>query len=617
MRTRILFLSVLLLTLSVSRPAEAQQTHPPAPAQPDKAADVWKRINDRGAQAMESGDYITAEKLFRESLAYAEQHNLGTGDIAESNLQLGWSLRSQGRPAEAEVAYRSALQMYRSLYAENDESVVQSKVRLGFALVDLGQYQEAESLLLESLDAYDAQPSVTACALSFPLDGLTMLYKASRQYQKGERIYMEVFSLMTGTRGVPCEHFETLLDHLAELYSDDNQWDFVEKLQRSRAGLVLGMEGPHSELYGDALYALAEALVKRRRWDEAAAQYAQAADAYRHVDPPVVSKVAASLESQEMYLNLAGKTEEARRLHPAVQAALEEDRAGDPRGVMLSLRSRAVEARESGNLEEAGKLVALEVAASRKLSAGDQMIALNDSASIHREQQMLPEAEADLKQALALAIQTTGPTSLVTADAYFALGNFYADDRPAEAAESFAAALALYPQRDTDRLRNALGMLGRMYLAAGQLDQALPIYQRAVKLAEDTQDDTQMAFALQSLAELYQKSHRLAEAEAALNRAMNITQGLPKPMNRQWVAIAMSAASFYQQTGRPQQAEQLYLRIIAMLEEQYGANVVSLRLPLDGLIGLLKTQGRLAEAAKYQAREDKLPAMPPMPGAPH
>jgi tetratricopeptide (TPR) repeat protein len=215
---RIPWLSLsLLLALIVGLPffSVGQET-PRATAQPTNI-NVWQGMTDRGVYSMSIADYVTAERLFRESLAYAGQHNLGTASIADSNANLGWSLREQRRYNEAEAAYRSALQLYRGIYAENNESILGSKVGLGIALAGLGRYQEGETPLLEALSAYNEKPKVTVCTLSFALDALTMLYKSSHQYSKGEGIYTDVFALMTGKRGTPCENFLILADHLAEL----------------------------------------------------------------------------------------------------------------------------------------------------------------------------------------------------------------------------------------------------------------------------------------------------------------------------------------------------------------------------------------------------------------
>ena len=127
MRIPLLSLS-LLLTLIVGLPffSTGQET-PHATAQ-QANINVWQDMTDRGDYSMSIADYVTAERLFRESLAYAEQHNLGTASIADSNADLGWSLREQRKYNEAETAYRSALQLYRGIYAENSESILRSKV---------------------------------------------------------------------------------------------------------------------------------------------------------------------------------------------------------------------------------------------------------------------------------------------------------------------------------------------------------------------------------------------------------------------------------------------------------------------------------------------------------
>lgn len=605
---------IAMFVAGLSLLAVAQQTFKPAVQA--SQIDIWQEMIDRGYdEDRHKGDYITAEKLFRGALEFAQQHDLGTRCVAESYEGIGSSLRAQRRFAEAEVAHRTALQMGRSVYPEDSKELTEMKVGLGIALVGLGQYDEAEHLLLESLDTYNKQPKVTACELSFPLDALTMLYKSNRQYGKGERIYTEAFALLTGKHGTPCQSFAVMLDHLAQLYADNSQWDKVEKIQRGRVDLTLGMEGAHSAHYADALYALAQTLDERHHWDDAAAAWAQAADIYRHTEPPSFSKLGYSLERQELSLYSAGKPEEAKRVH---QALLAVNKTSDPdaaRGEMMSLHSRVVEAQKNGDLEAAGQLLARELSVSQKLTAPDQMIALGDSAMVHEAQHRIPEAEADQKEILALSIATTGPTSRATADADYQLGWFYAKHhRLSEAEQSYATALSLYGPHDGDRVKLTLTLLGRAYLADQKLDQAVPVFERAVKLAEDTHDGLQLSVALANLAEIYQKTNHLPEAEAAFARSMNTAQGLPKPMNRQWIGAALATASFYQQTGRSPQAEQLYLRIIAFADKEVGPNNPAMRVPLDGLIAILKSEGRQAEAAKYEARRDQLPEMPKLPG---
>jgi len=604
----------LLLTLIVGLTffSTGQET-PHATAQ-QANIDVWQDMTDRGDASMSIADYVTAERLFRESLAYAEQHNLGTASIADSNADLGWSLREQRKYNEAETAYRSALQLYRGIYAENNESILRSKVGLGIALTGLGQYQEAETPLLESLNGYNEKPKVTVCTLSFALDALTMLYKSSHQYGKGEGIYTEVFALMTGKRGTPCENFVLLVDHLAQLYEDDHRWDLVESLHRDRASLALSMKGPKSELYGDALVSVAKTLEKRGHPEEAAATYAQAVDVYRHANPPALSKVTLTLQSQELSLYVAGKADQAKQVHQALLIAGKESDTDDLHGQMMAVRSRAVEAMNTGKFQEAEPFFAREKALSLGLSAQDQMIALSDVAFFHTNAtHQLPEAEADLKQALALAIATTGPSSTATASAHFELGLFYKTaHRPADAEESLSSALALYGASDTEALNRGFQMLGWTYVEDGKYAEAEAIYRRAIKLDEDTHDDAALARVLTSLGDNYRRANRLTDAETVLIRGMNLAEHLDKPMNREWFGAAMTMAAVYEQSGRLPQAEQLYLRVISFVEQGSGPDSAALRFPLDKLAAMMKSQGRLAEANRYEARRDKLPEVPSM-----
>jgi tetratricopeptide (TPR) repeat protein len=442
-----------------------------------------------------------------------------------------------------------------------------------------------------------------------------MLYKSSHQYSKGEGIYTEVFALMTGKRGTPCENFLLLADHLAQLYEEDGRWDLVENLHRDRAALALSMKGPKSELYGDALVSVAKTSEKRGHAEEAAATYARAVDVYRHANPPALSKVAINLQSQEFSLYAAGKVDQAKQVHQAMLTASKESDTDDLHGQMMAVRSRAVEAMNTGKSQEAEQFFAQEKALSHGLSAGDQMLALSDSAFFHENAtHQLPEAEADLKQALVLAIATTSPSSTATASAHFELGLFYKTaHRPADAEESLSSALALYGAGDTEALNRGFQLLGWTYVEDGKYAEAEAIYQRAIKLDEDTHNDAQLALVLTALGDNYRRANRLTDAETVLIRGMNLAEHLDKPMNRKWFGAAMTMASVFEQSGRLPQAEQLYLRVISFVEQDFGPDSVALRFPLDKLAAMMKSQGRLAEANRYEARRDKLPGAPSMP----
>jgi tetratricopeptide (TPR) repeat protein len=291
--------------------------------------------------------------------------------------------------------------------------------------------------------------------------------------------------------------------------------------------------------------------------------------------------------------------------------ASKESDTDDLHGQMMTVRSRALEAMNTGKFQEAEQFFAQEKALSRGLSAGDQMLALSDAAFFHKNAtHQLPEAEAELKQALVLAIASTGPSSAATANAHSELGSFYrGTQRPADAEESLSSALALYGANDTEALNRGFQLLGWTYIEDGKYAQAEALYQRAIKFAEDTHNDDQLAQVLTALGENYRRANRLTDAESVLIRGMNLAEHLAKPLNQQWFPPAMTMASVYEQSGRLPQAEQLYLRVISFIEQD-TPDSVALRFPLDKLAAMMKSQGRLTEASGYETRRDKLPEMP-------
>jgi tetratricopeptide (TPR) repeat protein len=579
------------------------------------AGELWQDTFDLAEEAVQQAEYVTAEDLYRKAAAAAEKANLSAATIAYSYDGLGSAFRFQRKYADAESAYRTALQTWRKAPGDNEETAARSKAGLGITLVGLARYAEAEQLLMESVNTYHQHPEASLCAQSLPLDGLARLYRSNHEYSKGERVYAETFALMTGNHGTPCGNFVALLNDLADLYVDDNQWEKVEKVRQGAISLALKMEGQQSELYGDTVFALAQTLSKRSHFEEAAATSAKAAAVFRNCDPPASGKLTQSLEFQELNLQLAGKTEEAKQIHAATTAAaIVSNQTGEASDAMMTVRILSMEAHANGNVQEQGRLIAQEVQESKKLSAFYQIVALNDSAAFHEEHENTAEAEAELKQVLQLSIASTGASSASTAEAHHQLGRFYLNNhRWSEGEQSFEAALSLLGPQDTETLKLVLPSLAAIYMREGKLDRAEALYSRMIKIAEDSHDNEGMSEDLQYLATVYQKTNRMAEAEAALMRSMNIAESLPKPMNRLWAFAALSIAKFYSESGKPLQAEQLYVQVIPFMEKEFGANSPLLRWPLEKLIGVLKSRGRSAEAAKYQARCDQLPPMPPMP----
>lgn len=586
----------------------------PGCAQSNPAAEArWEQMVDAGNAASDQGDYVTAEKAFRGSLAFATEQKLDNTYLGGSNDAIAFVLRMQRRYSEAEPLYRTALR--RTMYPEDHPRVVQSKLGLGLTLVGLQRTGEAEALLLEVLRTAEQKQEVQACDLILPLDALTTLYRSTHQYAKGERVFIDTFALLAQNQSTPCEGYIGLLDDLGALYTEANQWDKVDKINDSRVQLALGMEGPASELYAYSLRQKGDSLYARKRYAQAASAYEESVAAYKRVQPPMYDDLAAALEGLYNGLYQSGRSGEALAVKQELKATLERSRASDPRAAMLAARERAFEAQKADRPAEADRYLAQAMNAAQRLSPADQMAVYQTAHAVHVLQQKLAEAEADMKRVLELAIASTGEKSRATANAHYELGFFYLGrQRMSEAEQELAAAVAIYDDRDVEQLKPAMDQLIGAYLKENRYEQALPLLDRAARLAEATHDNFALSRALNQLADTQRRAGHDADAESTFLRSMTLADALPRPYRMQWAEGAMNLAALYANSNRAPQAEQLYLKVLAFLQEMGGPNSPAQRIPLEKLIALARSQGRLSDATKYEAQRDRLPAMPRLPG---
>jgi serine/threonine-protein kinase len=125
-----------------------------------QAIEVWEQkygkdapsvafpLANLGAVLREQGEYEEAEVLLRRSLAIRRRA------LAPGSTDLGWSLNNlglllvrKGEPQEAELYFRESLDLYRSL--SHHWRTAETRTLLGEALMEQGEYEEAESLMLE------------------------------------------------------------------------------------------------------------------------------------------------------------------------------------------------------------------------------------------------------------------------------------------------------------------------------------------------------------------------------------------------------------------------------------------------------------------------------------
>jgi tetratricopeptide (TPR) repeat protein len=145
---------------------------------------------------------------------------------------------------------------------------------------------------------------------------------------------------------------------------------------------------------------------------------------------------------------------------------------------------------------------------------------------------------------------------------------------------------------------------GQALYAAGQYEEAIPLFRRALELGEREfgPDHPTTAVLINNLAFLYKHQGRYAEAEPLLKRVLAIDEKALGPDHPDVAGSLNNLAFLYHNQGRYEAAEPLYKRALAIDEEALGPDHPNVALSLNNLAELYRVQGRYEAAEPLKKR---------------
>ncbi|WP_417914681.1 tetratricopeptide repeat protein [Candidatus Electronema sp. JM] len=156
---------------------------------------------------------------------------------------------------------------------------------------------------------------------------------------------------------------------------------------------------------------------------------------------------------------------------------------------------------------------------------------------------------------------------------------------------------------DTE-LAFALNELALVYDAQGRYAEAEPLYKRALAIREQKlgKDHPDVADTLNNLAWLYYRQARYAEAEPLSKRALEIREQKLGKDHSDVASTLNNLAALYESNDRYAEAEPLYKRALAIREQKLGKNHPDVANALNNLALLYYDQGNYAEAEPLYKR---------------
>ena len=260
------------------------------------------------------GVYDRGLALAQESLAIRQKALGQSAETAASFQEVGTFLWRKGQAAEAEAAYRQAVEIRRRLFGPESAQVVESLVGLENSLYAKGDYAASAEVGREGVAIVRKHPEYGPRPLGHALGGLGTDLMALGRATEAEPLLREAIAALRRADGSDSPTIGPHLFNLANLVGD--RGDFEESTALFREGLdlyrkTLGNEHPE---VASNLNNLAVMLQNKGDLTGAEAAVRESLAIYRKALPPEHPDLAPALDTLAGILNALGRPSEAEPL---------------------------------------------------------------------------------------------------------------------------------------------------------------------------------------------------------------------------------------------------------------------------------------------------------------
>ena len=224
---------------------------------------IWVSYFGRGAQALEQGNYVEAERMFRAAIdeagkAAKSKNPNAIGMMSDSLSGLSAALRGQGRYADSESVIRKQLQLLEMTYGEHNPDYAKTLNNLGLLLSEQKKYKEAEEIHRRALslrEKYDEPPRRN---VAVSLLNLGKIYYEQGKNSEAEALFNQARNIFINIprEEIISEDIDSLLmceHNLALVYVEQKKYDEAEFRYKAVIALTEKFKG---EMHPDLLLTL-------------------------------------------------------------------------------------------------------------------------------------------------------------------------------------------------------------------------------------------------------------------------------------------------------------------------------------------------------------------------
>jgi serine/threonine-protein kinase len=274
-----------------------------------------------------------AEELMTRGLRIKERH---VGPKAEEDLAATYDLlglihRDQGRPAEAEAAFRRSLAIAEGRFGRDHPASSSTLNNLALVLHDRGLLAEAATFYRRSIDLKERSDGPTP-RLAASLFNLALLERTLGEYTRAERRYARAQEIIETTVGPENVYVAMIVAGRGLIHRDRGELELAGSLVQRGLRMAEATGGSGHRRVAELLLRMASIDFRRGRLRAAAAAQERALRIFRQQQPLIEAEVSAATRDLAQVVARQGDSRRAASLLAEVVAATEERLKKQPQG---------------------------------------------------------------------------------------------------------------------------------------------------------------------------------------------------------------------------------------------------------------------------------------------
>ena len=440
---------------------------------------------------------------------------------------------NEGNYKKALECAKKSLDIAKHIYSPNHGRIGTCHNNIAFFQHKLGNFSEAESNYLSSIENTENWCGPESPELCNTLDNLGKLYKELGRYEEAEQQHLRAIKLLKTAFGPLHPNMPQFLNNLGDLYSAQGRFREAEIRFKSSLNLWRELKGPAAPETATPMFNLGEIYRNLGKYSEAEEYIFRSLEIRQQTVPPGHHTLVSFYNSLGNLFYDKGEYEKSLEYHNKAGEIYSRVNGENHPLTARTINNIAMTMRILGRLDQAETMYLKAVKHWEEIYKGDHpdiAATMNNLAILYEQIGDFEHAEHYYRRALEIWRNFLGHDNIDVAISYNNLANLYIIKEDYKQAKELCEKALIILERivepDSPKLVYTYITLASICSSQGKISQAEEYYNKTITIYEKAgnPDPCGLATVWNNLGMLYQDQNYYTKAEECINRAIEIRE---------------------------------------------------------------------------------------------